>query len=55
MKVRYLVIVLMAALVVVGSVSKCWFGGHAVKACIVAEDDTSSDDSGGDSDYTEFA
>jgi len=52
MKVRYLVIVLIMALVAVGSVSKVFSRAHS--NYVVAEE-TSSDDAGDEGEYTEFA
>ena len=53
MKLRYLVVVLIMALVVVGSVSRTFHRTH--NANVVAEESSSTDDGEDDSDYTEFA
>lgn len=52
MKLTHLVVVLIVALVVVGSVSKVFC--HAQKM-VVAEESSSSDDGADDGEYTEFA
>ncbi len=52
MKLSHLVIVLIVALVAVGSVSKVF--SHAQKV-VVAEESSSTDDAGDEGEYTEFA